>query len=431
MPFKLEAFQNRLLASGHGRVDGILSVVADGDLEACGELVVGFIVDKSGSMANERIQAVQQAVAKAIAMLADGVWFFVVAFDGAAYVVVRETQANPESKRWAATALAGMQAAGGTAMSMGLRAARSIFERAPNAIRRAIFLTDGKNEGEKMSAVVEELKRCEGVFECDCWGVGTDWKVGEVQAIAQGLLGKAALIPSPDGVEAAFHEAIARAAGKALKDVRLRLWTPQAASIVFVKQVNPTIEDLTGKSRAFSAQVRDYMTGSWSGGEARDFHIAVDVKVGKVGDEMLACRPSLVYLQAGPGGGWVEVEDKAPEARLFATWTADETLSSRLDHHVAHYTGQDELAAAIQQGLVLREEGHEAQATQLLGRAVKIAHASNNRAMTQRLVKVVEVIDARSGTVRLKKDVKKAATMDLELESRTTKRAAKRPESGS
>ena len=434
MAFKIEAFQNRYLAPGAARVDAIVSVTADPSLKkATGDLVIGFIVDKSGSMANGRIEAVQHAVAKAITMLEDGTWFFVVAFDGAAYVIIRETQANAESKRWAAGAITQVQAAGGTAMSSGLRAAREIFERAPNAIHRAIFLTDGKNEGEKIQNVVDELKRCGGVFECDCWGVGTDWQVGEVQAIADALLGKAALIPSPEGVEAAFRDSITKASGKALKDVRFRLWTPQGASIAFVKQVNPTIEELTAKAREISPQIREYSTGSWSGGEARDFHIVIDVKAGKAGEEMLAARPSVVYLQASAGtaSGWGEVEDKAPEARIFATWTGDDTLSSRLDHHVAHYTGQDELAAAIQEGLELREKGQEAQATQLLGRAVKIAHSSHNIEMTQRLARVVDVVDAGSGTVRLKKDVKKAATMDLQLESRTTKRVAKRPEGGS
>ncbi len=427
MGFKIEAFQNRYLSPGATRVDAIVSVTSDPGLSATkGDLVVGFIIDKSGSMANGRIEAVHGAVAKAISMLKDGTWFFVVAFDGNAYVIVRETQASPDAKRWAAAQVAQVQAAGGTAMSTGLRAARAIFERAPNAIHQAVFLTDGKNEGEKPPAVLEELQRCEGVFECDCWGVGTDWQVGEVQAIAQHLLGKAALIPSPEGVEAAFRGAIEKASGKALKDVRFRLWTPQGAAIAFVKQVNPTIEDYTAKARAISPQVRDYLTGSWGGGETRDFHVTVDVKPGKVGDEMLAARASVVYLESS-GGQWVEKEDKAAEGRIFGTWTADDTLSSRLDHTVAHYTGQDELADAIQKGLELREQGHEAQATQLLGRAVKIAHSSNNVEMTQRLAKVVEVVDAGSGTVRLKKDVKKAATMDLQLESRTTKRVAKRP----
>ena len=92
--------------------------------------------------------------------------------------------------------------------------------------------------------------------------------------------------------------------------------------------------------------------------------------VGGLGrDEMLAARPSIVY-QAWSGSGWVEQEDKAPEARLFASWTADDSLSSRIDHHVAHYTGQDELAQAIQAGLEQRAHGDEAAATQLLGKAV-------------------------------------------------------------
>ncbi len=425
MGFKIEAFQNRYLTPGANRVDAIVSVTSDPNLQAARELVVGFIVDKSGSMANGRIEAVHGAVGKAISMLADGTWFFVVAFDGNAYVIVKETQATPQTKPWAAGLITQVQAAGGTAMSTGLRVARGMFERAPNAIRQAIFLTDGKNEGEKPAAVLEELKRCEGMFECDCWGVGTDWQVGEVQTISKALLGKAAIIPSPEGVEAAFRGAIEKASGKALKDVRFRLWTPQGASIGFVKQVNPTIEELTAKAREVSPQVREYMTGSWGGGETRDFHITVDVKPGKAGEEMLAARPSVVYFESG-AGGWVEREDKAAEARIFANWTADDALASRLDDHVAHYTGQDELAEAIQKGLSLREQGQEVKATQLLGRAVKIAHTSKNVEMTQRLAKVVDVVDAGSGTVRLKKDVKKAATMDLQLESRTTKRVAKR-----
>jgi hypothetical protein len=425
MAFKIEAFQNRYLPPSQGRVDAILSVTASTGVVATGnDVVVGFIVDKSGSMTGDRIEGVKRAVQRAIAMLDERAWFFVVAFDSSAQVVVRETQATGPNKEAAGQALAGLTASGGTAMSTGLSAARQVFVRAPNAIHQAVFLTDGKNESENASNVAEELKRCEGLFECNCWGVGTDWQVGEVQEIARRLLGKASLIPEPAGIDAAFRGAMEKANSKALKDVRLRIWTPLGANVVFVKQVNPTIEEMTNRATVVSAQVREYMTGAWSGGESRDFHVAIDVKVGNVQDEMLAARPSVVYLASGPGG-WVEQEEKPPEARLFASWTADDTLSSRIDHHVAHYTGQDDLAQAIQQGLEMREKGNEAAATQLLGKAVAIAHASNNTEMTHRLAKVVEVVDPSLGTVRLKKDVKKVATMDLELESRTTKRLAR------
>src|SRR4051812_11955155 len=102
MGFKIEAFQNRYLVPGQTRVDAIVSVTADPALKATGELVVGFIIDKSGSMAGGRIENVTEAVSRAIAMLDDRTWFFVVAFDGNSSVIVRETQATAESKRAAA-----------------------------------------------------------------------------------------------------------------------------------------------------------------------------------------------------------------------------------------------------------------------------------------------------------------------------------------
>jgi hypothetical protein len=428
MAFKLEAFQNKFLPPGKARVDAILTVTADDTVQAgsAGPLVVGFIVDKSGSMAGERIEAVRRAVGTAIGLIPDGAWFFVVAFDSTAQVVAAEAEASPSSRAAAVTALNRLTAGGGTAMSTGLAAARAIFERAPNAIRQGIFLTDGKNESESAGNVAAELQACEGLFQCDGWGVGTDWRVGEVQNIAEVLLGKASLVPNAGGIEAAFRAAIEKASSKALKDVRVRLWTPQGASLAFVKQANPTLEDLTARARVVSPQIREFMTGAWGPGESRDFHVAIDVKPGGVNEEMLAARPSLVWLES-QGGTWVEKEEKPAAARIFATWTADDVLSSRIDQHVAHYTGQGELAVAIQQGLDLREQGNEAAATQLLGRAVKIAHESGNVDMTQRLSKVVEVVDVATGTVRLKRDASKAATMDLQLESRTTKRVKKTP----
>jgi hypothetical protein len=428
MAFKLEAFQNKFLPPGQTRVDAILTVTADAQVQAGGggPLVVGFIVDKSGSMAGERIEAVRKAVSTAVSIIPDGAWFFVVAFDSSAQVVVPEVQASATTRAQATAELRRLTAGGGTAMSTGLAAARAIFERAPNAIRQAVFLTDGKNESESAGNVAAELQACDGVFQCDGWGVGTDWRVGEVQSIAQGLMGKASLVPDAAGIEKAFREAIEKASSKALKDVRLRLWTPQGASLAFVKQANPTLEDLTPRARVVTPQVREFMTGSWGPGESRDFHVGIDVKGGAVGEEMLAARPSLVWLESA-AGAWTEKEEKPPAARVFATWTADDVQSSRIDPHVAHYTGQGELAAAIQQGLDLREQGNEAAATQLLGRAVKLAHESGNVDMTRRLAKVVEVVDVATGTVRLKRDASKAATMDLQLESRTTKRVKKTP----
>ena len=428
MAFSLEVFQNRYLSAGQTRVDGILTVTAEGTAPASrtnAPLVLGFIVDRSGSMAGERLTAAIDAVLRGIALLDERAWMFVVAFDARADVIVPECIATAENKARAERAIRGLKAGGGTAMSTGLSLARGVFERAPDAIRQAVFLTDGKNESEASSAVSGALGRCIGLFQCDCWGVGTDWQVGEVQEIASTLLGKASLIPEPEGVERVFRAAIEKASAKALKDVRLRLWTPQGATVAFVKQVSPTIEDLGARAHAVGPQVRELLTGAWSRGESRDYHVALDVRLGKPGDEMLACRPSVVWLEP-EAGAWVEREDKPATGRLFASWTDDAALTSPIDAHVAHYTGADELARAIQSGLDERSRGNEAAATAHLGHAVKLAHASHDVAMTQRLARVVEVVDASTGTIRLRRDAAKAATMDLELESRTTKRVGKK-----
>jgi Mg-chelatase subunit ChlD len=418
--FTIEAFQNPYLAGGAERVDAILTVTATGASAHSGHrLLLGFVIDNSGSMHGPRINAVRSAVEAAIRLLDERSDFFVVSFNGSARVLFPPSVASEEHKSGAVQAVEWLRADDGTAMSTGLAAARSQFARLPDAIGQCLFLTDGRNESESPHEVEQELRRCAGMFSCDCWGVGTDWKVGEVQEIARALLGKASLIPEPEGIESAFRTAVEKAQAKSLKNVRLRVWTPASAEVIACKQVSPTIEDYTARAFQVSPQVREYDTGAWGPGESRDYQVALRVAPGKIGDQMLAARPGLVIR--GPDG--VDVEIRAAGARVFASWTADEALSSRLDSTVAHYNGQDELAAAIQQGLEAREQGDQAAATTLLGRAVQIAHESGNEEMTTRLKKVVDVVDAGSGTVLLKKAVSKVATMDLELESTTTRRA--------
>ena len=56
--------------------------------------------------------------------------------------------------------------------------------------------------------------------------------------------------------------------GKQMSDVSLRLWAPKGATILFVKQVAPTIEDLTDRRMAISELVGNYPTGTW-GEESR------------------------------------------------------------------------------------------------------------------------------------------------------------------
>src|SRR6185503_12289804 len=155
--------------------------------------------------------------------------------------------------------------------------------------------------------------------------------------------------------------------------------------------VFPHIEDLTGRRTAVSERIGEYPTGAW-GAESRDYHVSIEVEPDDVGEEVLAARVALV------AGGQPLVE-----RLVLARWTEDTALSTRISPHVAHYTGQAELASAIQEGLAARAAGDEDTATAKLGTAVRLAAESGREDTAKLLGRVVDIVDADSGTVRLKR----------------------------
>jgi VWA domain-containing protein len=230
-------------------------------------------------------------------------------------------------------------------------------------------------------------------------------------------MGSVDIVPDPAGLAADFEAMMQASMAKEVADIALRIWTPQHATVRFVKQVAPAVEDLTARRAQAAPQAGDYPTGAW-GAESRDYHICVDVEPGAAGQEMLAARVSLILSTAsGPqilGRGLVR-----------AIWTEDEALSTRISRHVAHYTGQAELAQAIQDGLEARKAGDEDTAAARLGRAVALAHESGNEDTANLLANVVDVIDPATGTIRLKAKVADADEMALDTRSTKTVRVRK------
>jgi hypothetical protein len=419
--FRAETFQNEFLPSGTGEVHAIMTVTAGegtGAGPAGGGRLFGILCDVSGSMEGGKIVAAKAALGRLIELLPAECSFFIVAGSDSGVLVCPVTRADVHGKQHALAAIQHMRAFGGTMISRWLRTALEQFQTMPRAMRQAVLLTDGQNDPNDVETLKQALMQCEGVFQCDCRGVGTDWNVAQLNQIAGRLLGTTDIIPSPAEIEEDFRGILAKALDKTVSDVFLRLWTPQGATIKFCKEVSPAIVDLTGRSRELKPQLREYPTGAWGKGESRDFHFCIEVKPGQVGEEVLAGRASLVYSENG-------VENKVAEARILAVWTDDEGKSTRIDHVVAHYTGQAELATSIQQGLEARSQGDTERATVLLGKAVKIAHDSGNEATAKLLRRVVDVDDAEQGTVRLKQGVAREDSMALETRSTKTARIVK------
>jgi len=200
------------------------------------------------------------------------------------------------------------------------------------------------------------------------------------------------------------------AMGRGVADAKLRVWAPQGSELLFVRQVAPTIEELSDRATQVSELVREYPTGSW-GDESRDYHVAVKVAPKPLGAEQLVARVQLVVDGAVVGQGLVK-----------ATWSDDTTLTTRINPAVAHYTGQAELASAIQEGLAAKADGDDVTATLKLGRAAQLAAETGNEEATDKLKRVVEITDADTGTVKLKREVSKLDEMALDTSSTKTTR---------
>lgn len=418
--FHAEVFQNPYLPQGARDVNAIMTitageVVSSAETTATGDRLFGIICDVSGSMNGQKIVSAKKAMTQLVQMLPDDASFFIVTGATKAQLVVPLVTATRQNKNRAIEAIRGIQANGGTLISHWLALALAEFQKRPPAIRQALLLTDGQNDGSDEERLKSVLRECEGVFQCDCRGVGTDWRVAQLRQIADRLLGTTDIIPDPTQIEADFQAILSQAMGKQLSDVALRLWTPQGAKVLFCKQVSPEIVDLTQRGQSAKPQVTDYPTGAWAKDESRDYHFCIQVEPGAVGDEMLAGRASLIHTMNGQ-------ETKVAEARILATWTDDDAKSTKIDRRVAHYTGQAELAQSIQDGMEARDRGDAEVATAKLGRAVQLAHNSGNEATAKLLRKVVEIEDAATGTVRLKRGVAKEDAMMLETRSTKTTR---------
>jgi len=438
--FTVDIDQNPYLPSGGRDVSAIVTVTADstgsGPASAPGagpapgsastpssaEII---IIDCSGSMdfPPAKMAEARAATAAAVDVVRDGTFFAIVAGTSTAWPVFPPdgsmAVASAATRTAAKNALRGLRSNGGTAIGQWLRLAHQIFQSRPAALRHAILLTDGKNQHESAEQLAAAISVCEGTFRCDCRGVGTDWQVAELRKISTALLGTVDIVVDPAGLAADFEELMRGAMSKQLPDVLLRVWTPQQAAVKFVKQVAPAIDDLSGRRVQSAAQAGDYPTGAWAPGESRDYHVGIEVKPAFLGQEMLAARISLVA--SSPDSG----QQVLGQGLVRATWTDDEALSTRLNPRVAAYSGQAELAAAIQEGLEARQRGDEDLATARLGRAVALAHEAGNDGTARLLAKVVDIEDAATGTVRLKRKVDAADEMALDTRSAKTVRVRK------
>jgi hypothetical protein len=404
--FTLELSQQQYLSTSDNVMDAILRVTA-GELGAVSTGVAAEVIllDCSSSMSvpMTKIAAARGAAVAAIEALRDGTYFAVVQGTDRATMCYptkpRMAVADARTRAEAKEQINAMAARGGTAMGTWLTLARELFATTRATIRHAVLLTDGQNMHESTEQLERVLAECDGQFCCDARGIGTDWDPHELRRIAGVLRGACDAVRVEAELVDDFR-ALARAAmAKVVPDLRIRVTSAPGVELRGLKQVHPREADYTGNPARHDGPVWEFSTGAWAGHDSRDFQLSLRVACDDrdpIGEDLNAAFVELISEGA---------PDAVAAVSVLVHWTTDPVLSSRLDAAVAHYQGQGELTKAMLGGFDDFVAGRHEEAVRKWGDAVRLATESANTEALTRLARLVDVIDAEQGIVRLKPNV--------------------------
>jgi uncharacterized protein YegL len=426
--FTIECFQNEYLPEGASQMHAVITVTASGSTGAASwtpnrlqDRAEIIILDTSGSMQGERLQAAKVATSALIDCLPEGVRFAIVTGDRKAKVAYPPSPPLAESteptRRVAKEALKKLDASGGTAISTWIELVTDLVRDEPGQ-RHAILLTDGRNEHDEDGALERALAAATGVFECDCRGVGGEWDVHELRKIATALLGSYDIVAQPEQLTADFTAMLERALGRQIGSVALQVRTTQGGGVDLLKQLEPDI-DLTSSRIEVDPIVGQYQTGSW-GDEIREFHLCVRVPPGAVGEPARRAAQVTVLVDG----------EKVGQVPVLAVWTDDAARSTRMNPRVADALGASEMAAEAEQGFDAWRRDDMERAARHLGKAVQLADASGNEDMLGKLSKVVDWEDPATGLVKPRREVEPEDLLDAEVASAKTHRTPKSPRPG-
>jgi hypothetical protein len=417
--FGLEVSQNRYLSISDTAMEAILTVTAR-DIAVSGSVAAEVILlDCSGSMflPSNKIAAAQRAATAAVDLLPDGTFFAIVqgtdhaemCYPTTPQLAVADAPTKAEAKR----RIGRMTASGGTRMGTWLTRARDLFSAHPAAIRHAVLLTDGQNQHETPEELNRALAACDGHFFCDARGIGDDWDPSELRRIATVLRGTADAVGADSEQVDDFGAVVEAAMAKVVPDLRIRVTTMRGAELRVLKQVYPRELDFTGNparrpETGNGKTVWEFSTGPWAEGDSRDYQLSL--RVDRDGRDRMAkdLRVAVIELVGQPAGTAdtaAAVERYVPPQAVLVQWTTDPALSSRLDPKVAHYYAQAELHKATFAGFDAYDAGRLKAAARAWGKAVQLATESGNTELLTRLERLVEVIDAGQGRVRIKQNL--------------------------
>ncbi len=417
--FSITAYNNQYLRLGQNTMQAVLSISVDASASiAPAPLALGIALDHSGSMDGEKIDAARNGAIKVVQALDETMTFMLVSFNHEARVLFGPAQGTAENKRRALQAIQSVYASGGTRMSTALNAIVDKFGQKRDWAAKILFLTDGKNEGERRPVLNQAVERCTAAnISISAWGIGTDWDAAELRYIADATHGSADIIPTPQQVASAFAASFNEMRKTAFTNARLALWSPVGVVVRQIQQVFPSIVPLDLQQDPNSPRQVLVALGSFAPGDQREYLCDLEIPVYEPGQQFMILRPGMRYSTGSTG----EQEEKGERSGwVFAQWTDNAHLATQIEAHIAHYTNQEELSQRINDGQAALAAGDRERATRLLGEALGISERLGNERITKLLNTIV--LRDEKGTIRLNQQADAVAKKTLAINvGRTSK----------
>lgn len=175
---------------------------------------VALVLDRSGSMAGEKLEMAKSAAIATAEVLSRNDYLGVFAFDSEVKVVAPMTRLT--SLTTVAGQIGALTAGGGTNLEPAFQAAREALRRVKARVKHMIIMTDGQTSGSGYETVASSC-RAEGMT-VSCVALGEGAHVGLMQAIAAAGGGQAYTTLTPDGITRIFTQDTLMHTGRMLRE---------------------------------------------------------------------------------------------------------------------------------------------------------------------------------------------------------------------
>lgn len=159
-----------------------------------------LVIDKSGSMAGDKLEMVKTAAIGAVRALGDSDYIGVVAFDGAPFVVAELQKAG--NKVPLERAISGISAGGGTAMYPPMVKAFEMLHESKASLKHCIILTDGESLPGDFEGITQKM--AENRITVSTVGAGDQIDGNLLQSIAQAGKGRFYHVRNPTQIPQVF-----------------------------------------------------------------------------------------------------------------------------------------------------------------------------------------------------------------------------------